>query len=297
MNSPALLVSRQLSARELLDACLADQSRQSGPTIYRDPGPRGRYANADAIDASRWGLPTSPPLAELPIAIGISSRSKACAPRWVRRFSKDWVLDDSSAGHRALPARTGLEHSRQTNTPEFGPCSQTFNRVLRHQNPWDTTKTCGGSSGGAAGGGRQLACCRLPMAPAWAAACAIQRTFAVPVGLRTSPGSRADLSFAQSLGNARRARPDRADPRRMPPGCCRCRRATTSRWRSALWRPRYFRQPLDRDFQGVASAGARRWADCRSERAFAIPCKITLKRFRGHRRRDRGGCARSVHRR
>ena len=39
----------------------------------------------------------------------------------------------------------------KTNTPEFGAGSQTFNTVFGATlNPWDTSRTCGGSSGGAA---------------------------------------------------------------------------------------------------------------------------------------------------
>ena len=39
----------------------------------------------------------------------------------------------------------------KTNTPEFGAGSQTFNEVFgATTNPYDRTKTCGGSSGGAA---------------------------------------------------------------------------------------------------------------------------------------------------
>ena len=44
----------------------------------------------------------------------------------------------------------------KTNTPEFGAGSQTFNEIFGETlNPYDTTRTCGGSSGGAAVG---LAC-------------------------------------------------------------------------------------------------------------------------------------------
>jgi amidase len=50
----------------------------------------------------------------------------------------------------------------KTNTPEFGAGSQTFNPVFgATRNPWDITKTCGGSSGGAA---VALACGMLPIA-------------------------------------------------------------------------------------------------------------------------------------
>ena len=50
----------------------------------------------------------------------------------------------------------------KTNTPEFGAGSQTFNTVFgATHNPWDLTKTCGGSSGGAA---VALACGLVPVA-------------------------------------------------------------------------------------------------------------------------------------
>jgi amidase len=50
----------------------------------------------------------------------------------------------------------------KTNTPEFGAGSQTFNRVFGATlNPYDLTKTCGGSSGGAA---VALACGMAPVA-------------------------------------------------------------------------------------------------------------------------------------
>ncbi|MFN0119306.1 MAG: amidase [Blastocatellia bacterium] len=50
----------------------------------------------------------------------------------------------------------------KTNTPEFGAGSQTFNPVFGPtRNPYDLTKTCGGSSGGAA---VALACGMLPVA-------------------------------------------------------------------------------------------------------------------------------------
>ena len=50
----------------------------------------------------------------------------------------------------------------KTNTPEFGAGSQTYNEVFGETlNPYDTTKTCGGSSGGAA---VALACGMVPIA-------------------------------------------------------------------------------------------------------------------------------------
>ena len=50
----------------------------------------------------------------------------------------------------------------KTNAPEFGAVSQTFNQVFGvTSNPYDLSKTCGGSSGGAA---VSVACRMLPFA-------------------------------------------------------------------------------------------------------------------------------------
>src|SRR3954464_4213195 len=58
--------------------------------------------------------------------------------------------------------RAGAITIGKTNTPEFGAGSQTFNTVFgASRNPYDLTKTCGGSSGGAA---VALACGLVPVA-------------------------------------------------------------------------------------------------------------------------------------
>jgi amidase len=58
--------------------------------------------------------------------------------------------------------RAGAITIGKTNTPEFGAGSQTFNKVFgATHNPYDLTKTCGGSSGGAA---VALACGFTPVA-------------------------------------------------------------------------------------------------------------------------------------
>jgi amidase len=57
--------------------------------------------------------------------------------------------------------RAGAIIIGKTNTPEFGAGSQTFNKVFgATHNPYDLTKTCGGSSGGAA---VSLACGLAPV--------------------------------------------------------------------------------------------------------------------------------------
>jgi amidase len=76
----------------------------------------------------------------------------------------------------------------KTNTPEFGAGSQTYNEVFGETlNPYDTTKTCGGSSGGAA---VALACGLLPIADGSDTGGSLRNpaSFNNVVGFRVSPG-------------------------------------------------------------------------------------------------------------
>ena len=76
----------------------------------------------------------------------------------------------------------------KTNTPEFEAGSQTFNEVFGETlNPYDTTKTCGGSSGGAA---VALACGMLPIADGsdFGGSLRNPASFCNVVGFRPSPG-------------------------------------------------------------------------------------------------------------
>ena len=76
----------------------------------------------------------------------------------------------------------------KTNTPEFGAGSQTFNRVFgATRNPYDTTRTCGGSSGGAA---VTLAARMLPLADGSDLGGSLRNpaSFCNVIGLRPTPG-------------------------------------------------------------------------------------------------------------
>jgi amidase len=76
----------------------------------------------------------------------------------------------------------------KTNTPEFGAGSQTFNKVFgATRNPYDLTKTCGGSSGGAA---VALACGMVPLADGSDLGGSLRNpaSFCSVVGFRPSPG-------------------------------------------------------------------------------------------------------------
>ena len=84
--------------------------------------------------------------------------------------------------------RAGAITIGKTNTPEFGAGSQTFNTVFgATRNPYDTTKTCGGSSGGAA---VALACGMMPIADGSDMGGSLRNPAAYcnVVGFRVSPG-------------------------------------------------------------------------------------------------------------
>jgi amidase len=97
-----------------------------------------------------------------------------------------------------VPARDALIVTRiraagaitcgKTNTPELGAGSQTFNSVFgATRNPYDVTKTCGGSSGGAA---VALACGMVPIADGSDTGGSLRNpaAFCNVVGLRPAPG-------------------------------------------------------------------------------------------------------------
>jgi len=84
--------------------------------------------------------------------------------------------------------RAGAITIGKTNTPEFGSGSQTFNTVFgATRNPYDLTKTCGGSSGGAA---VSLACGLVPVASGSDTGGSLRNpaAFCNVVGFRPSPG-------------------------------------------------------------------------------------------------------------
>ena len=85
-------------------------------------------------------------------------------------------------------AKAGAISVGKSNTPEFGAGSQTFNEVFgATRNPYDLTKTCGGSSGGAA---VSLACGMVPIADGSDSGGSLRNpaAFCNIVGIRTAPG-------------------------------------------------------------------------------------------------------------
>lgn len=100
---------------------------------------------------------------------------------------QDFVPDRDALIVQRL-ARTGTVTVGKSNTPEFGAGSQTFNEVFGETlNPYDLTRTCGGSSGGAA---TALACGMVPLADGSDLGGSLRNpaSFCNVVGFRPSPG-------------------------------------------------------------------------------------------------------------
>jgi len=100
---------------------------------------------------------------------------------------KDFVPSEDALIVERL-RRAGAVTIGKTNTPEFGAGSQTFNKVFgATHNPYDLTKTCGGSSGGAA---VALACGMVPLADGSDTGGSLRNpaAFCNVVGFRPSPG-------------------------------------------------------------------------------------------------------------
>ena len=90
------------------------------------------------------------PLHGLPVAHKDLLETRGIRTTFGSPLYKDYVpTEDDIVVDRMR--RAGAITVGKTNTPEFGAGSQTFNTVFgATKNPYDLSKTCGGSSGGAA---------------------------------------------------------------------------------------------------------------------------------------------------
>ncbi len=274
-----LLSSRKLSARELLDASLTQIDRVNpslNAIVTQDR--EGAYANADAVDARRVkGLPTSP-LAGLPIAMKDLEPVKGMRTTMGSPILRDWVPDYDSIMVERFRSH-GLTLLGKTNTPEFGLGSQTFNTVFgATKNPWDLSKTCGGSSGGAA---VAVASGMLPFADGSDMGGSLRNpaNFCGVVGLRPSPGRVPSYpsgnlwSTLGVLGPIARTAEDAAWLLSIQAG---------DDPRAAMGRcgdPTVFREPLDRDFKGTRIAWSPTLGGLPVEKGVRDALEKSLKRF------------------
>ena len=146
-----LIRAKKLSAREALAAHLK-QIELVNPkvnaivTLVPEMAAEAA-AKADEMQAHKETLG---PLHGLPVAHKDLMETRGIRTTFGSPLFKDYIpTEDNIVVDRMR--RAGAIVIGKTNTPEFGAGSQTFNKVFgATHNPYDLTKTCGGSSGGAA---------------------------------------------------------------------------------------------------------------------------------------------------
>ncbi|MFA5662422.1 amidase [Castellaniella sp.] len=140
-----------LSAREVMQAHLA-RIEQVNPqvnamvTLHAEQAMQAALA-ADEAQAQGKALG---PLHGLPVAHKDLTLTKGMRTTFGSKIHEHFI-PDQSALIVERQQQAGAISVGKTNTPEFGAGSQTFNEVFgATRNPYDLSRTCGGSSGGAA---------------------------------------------------------------------------------------------------------------------------------------------------
>ena len=179
---------KDLSTREVMEAHLAQIARVN-PKVNAIVTllPEQAMEQAKQADEALARGEALGPLHGLPVAHKDLVPTKGIRTTYGSRIYKDFVPDQDALIVERLK-QAGAITIGKTNTPEFGAGSQTFNEVFGATlNPYDTTKTCGGSSGGAA---VALACGMLPMADGSDTGGSLRNpaNFCNVVGFRVSPG-------------------------------------------------------------------------------------------------------------
>jgi amidase len=183
-----LIRAGQLSSREVVGAFLAriDRVNPRVNAIVTLAADRAMQCAAAADEALAGGDAVGR-LHGLPIAHKDLQPTRGMRTTFGSPLYRDFVPDDDSLLVERV-RNAGAIAIGKTNTPEFGAGSQTFNPVFGATlNPYDLTRTCGGSSGGAA---VALACNLLPLADGSDMGGSLRNpaSFCSVVGLRTSPG-------------------------------------------------------------------------------------------------------------
>jgi amidase len=184
----ARIRTRQVSARELMSAHLA-QIERINPKVNAVVTLVAERAMTDAARAdeaqARGG--TLGPLHGLPVAHKDLVDTAGIRTTRGSPFYRDNVPTRDALIVSRIRAAGAIALGK-TNTPEFGAGSHTFNTVFgATRNPYDLSKTCGGSSGGAA---VALACGMVPIADGSDAGGSLRNpaAFCNVVGIRPSPG-------------------------------------------------------------------------------------------------------------
>lgn len=193
----ALLSARELSCVEVVAAHLEQIERLdphvNAVPIRRDPERVLAEARERDREGPRW------PLHGLPVAV--KDLAEVAGLPWTAGspIHRDRV-GAVDALHVARMRAAGAVVVGKTNTPEFGFGSQTYNPVHdTTRNPYDPTRTAGGSSGGAAAA---LALRMLPLADGsdYGGSLRNPAGFCNVLGLRPSRGTVPSPGFVAQLG-------------------------------------------------------------------------------------------------
>jgi amidase len=183
-----LIRERAVSASEVMAAHLArierDNPRLNAIVTLDAEGATAAARRADEAQARGDELG---PLHGLPVAHKDSALTRGMRTTFGSPIFRDFVPDVNSAVVERQQ-RAGAITVGKTNMPEFGAGSQTFNTVFGvTHNPYDPSKTCGGSSGGAA---VALACGMVALADGTDLGGSLRNpaSFCNIVGLRPSTG-------------------------------------------------------------------------------------------------------------
>lgn len=191
----AMLRDREVSALEVMEAFLG-QIEKINPRVNAIPTLRPRDELLDEARAADRALARGDsvgPLCGLPHAVKDLALTKGLRTTRGSRIYADLVPDTDALFVERL-REAGAIIIGKTNVPEFGAGSQTFNEVFGATlNPYDLSKTCGGSSGGAA---VALACGMVPLADGSDLGGSLRNpaSFCNVVGFRPSPGRVPKLS-------------------------------------------------------------------------------------------------------
>ena len=178
----------ELSAREVTEAHLRriGEVNPRVNAIVTLVAEKALDAAAEADESQARGAALGP-LHGLPVVHKDLQPTKGIRTTWGSPLFRDFVPEaDSLLMERTRAA--GAITLGKSNTPEFGAGSQTFNTVFgATRNPWDLTKTCGGSTGG---GAVSLACGMAALADGSDLGGSLRNpaSFCGVVGLRPSPG-------------------------------------------------------------------------------------------------------------
>jgi amidase len=184
----AMIRQKELSVSEVMQAHL-EQIEKVNPKVnaivtYKPEDAIKKAKEAD--EALAKGNPAGP-LFGLPIAHKDMVLTRGVRTTFGSPILADNIPDKDDLIVKRLKAAGAISVGK-TNTPEFGAGSQTFNEVFGATlNPYDITKTCGGSSGGAA---VALACGMVPIADGSDLGGSLRNpaNFCNVVGFRPSPG-------------------------------------------------------------------------------------------------------------